>query len=153
MKRIPYILSLLFLFASCENPEVGPTFYFYGADIKIFDSEGANVADDIPTEATFTGYTILYDEMSHTGSCSIHNEYGTLRIHMLSDRPVQLENNIFDVVVQSSKLFLDEQPHSLLFGLERHHKYWYEAKSLVFDGQSIAPDADGVFIIRLPKKE
>ena len=126
-----------------------------------------DAADNNPLSEYATGvlphsvFDTPYDGHSPIHAAQLYNENGILRIR--ADRFAEVcfkDTHTIAYQLTAPTLFGDDALHSFELGTEyikaiqefgRDH--YHRATSLTFDGQSIAPDADGVFVIRLPKKE
>ncbi len=130
--------------------------------IEITDAAGNNPLSNYATgKLPYDIFDSPCDGQVQTRAELLYNENGILRIRADQFAKACFKDR-YTVTYQltAPTLFGDEALHSFelgtecvkaieKFGLNHYHR----ATSLTFDGQAIAPDADGVFVIRLPKKE
>lgn len=174
MNKILYFIFAVLALTACEKqtalePDLpmntegipfDPTLLY----VKILDQNGSNIA---------TGKTIGYEETQLVEFIDDANLFGSEYGFFLHKE----ENDVLRIVascfgqwptrnptvtfsLRSQLLFLDEQKHSFKYRTElkldttsnAEHPHYHQAISLTFDGRTIEPDADGVFVIRLNDK-
>lgn len=175
MKKLLTLILSLFALASCEKeqeplaswPEGSPDIIGYyggiGLDlayiwIDIVDAAGQSLAGSL-AHGEVSGK--IYEDTQSSGCwwhvARLYNEGSCIRIR--TDKLANCnEYPSLNVVYQikSPDLFGDDEKHTFEYIVDRkvrtvekyYLNHYHTATALTFDGRAIAPDADGVFVIR-----
>ncbi len=158
MKKLLLTLPFLVLLTSCnkESTKIGCPFYSYQLFVKVLNADGSNVLSGRPTGYLKENDTFefRYDPelFGMPVQCVLYKtDEDLLWVFLMTGDNRKISTSTPEYALRSVSLFNDDELHTFHYTLAASpdDDYILLATALTFDGRTIEPDADGVFVIRL----